>query len=62
VLVVVQGIDSTDPAMRQNRADTPEERYRKMAKVASRFNIVQFGLTVFTATPGAAKPFEVRWD
>ena len=31
-----------------------------MGKIASRFGIVQFGLTIFKATPDAEKPFEVR--
>ena len=31
-----------------------------MGKIATRFSIVQFGLTIFKATPNAEKPFEVH--
>jgi len=41
------GIDCPGlPELRLQQWDTPEQRYRKMAAVASRFAVIQFGIAL----------------
>ena len=51
------GIDLSDKQWRYSRADSAAVRYRKMAAVAERFSLIQFGVCPFVPRDGAAAPF-----
>lgn len=53
------GISLSDPSSRIRKDDTPQERYKRMRMVASRFGIIQFGLCLFHEVKGGleASPY-----
>ena len=52
------GIDLSDKQWRHSRADSAAVRYRKMAAVAERFSLIQFGVCPFVARDaGGGAPF-----
>ena len=48
------GIDLSDKQWRYSRADSAAVRYRKMAAVAERFSLIQFGVCPFVPRDGGA--------
>ena len=43
----MSGIYSSDPTQRNRKDDLPSQRYQKMIGPATKYSIVQFGLSIF---------------